>query len=125
MFGLGVPELLLILLVVLIFFGADKIPQLAKSLGKGMSEFRKAQQDLKDEITKEEEPTKVSPSDSKVSVSPYERECPSCHGTVPKESNFCPLCGKQMPNPPICSSCQRVFLPEEKFCPSCGQVRPS
>ncbi len=41
MFGtIGVPELLLILLIVIIFFGAGKLPQLGKGLGEGIKNFR-------------------------------------------------------------------------------------
>ncbi len=40
-FGLGVQELLLILLAVVFLFGAKKIPEIARGLGKGMSEFKK------------------------------------------------------------------------------------
>lgn len=124
MFGLGVPELLLILLVVLIFFGADKIPQLAKSLGKGMSEFRKAQQDIKEEFEKVDPNLDTASAEAKKGPTPYQTICAACHGTVPKESIFCPLCGQRMPSPPVCPNCQHVFLPEEKFCPDCGQPRP-
>jgi sec-independent protein translocase protein TatA len=54
MFGnLGTGEILLILLVILIFFGAKKIPELAQGLGKGIREFRKAARDVQDEIEKE------------------------------------------------------------------------
>lgn len=54
MFGnLGTGEILLILLVVLIFFGAKKIPELAQGLGKGIREFRKAARDVQDEIEKD------------------------------------------------------------------------
>lgn len=42
MFGLGGPELLLILAIVLLLFGATRIPKLAKGLGEGIKEFRKA-----------------------------------------------------------------------------------
>jgi sec-independent protein translocase protein TatA len=43
MFGdIGFPEIILILVVVLIIFGAGKLPEIGKSLGKGISEFRKA-----------------------------------------------------------------------------------
>ena len=46
MFGnLGAGEIILILLVILILFGAKKIPELAKGLGKGMSEFKKGLKD--------------------------------------------------------------------------------
>jgi sec-independent protein translocase protein TatA len=50
--NLGVTELLLIFLVVLVFFGAKKIPELAQGLGKGIREFRKATRELED-TTKE------------------------------------------------------------------------
>ncbi len=42
MFGLGLPELLLILLAVLILFGGSKLPQLGKGLGESVRSFRKA-----------------------------------------------------------------------------------
>ena len=45
--GLGSAELLLILVVALIFFGPRKLPQLARSMGKGLAEFRKASDDFK------------------------------------------------------------------------------
>ncbi len=50
---IGTPELILILLVILIFFGAKKIPELAQGLGKGVREFRKAAKDIQDEMEKE------------------------------------------------------------------------
>jgi len=48
--GLGGWEILLILMVLLIFFGAKKIPELAKGLGKGIKEFKNATNEIKDEI---------------------------------------------------------------------------
>jgi sec-independent protein translocase protein TatA len=51
MFGnLGAGEIILILLVILILFGAKKIPELAKGLGKGMSEFKKGLKEVENEI---------------------------------------------------------------------------
>jgi sec-independent protein translocase protein TatA len=52
MFGLGGQELLLILFVVLLFFGPSKLPELARGIGKGMREFKKAQADLENEFNK-------------------------------------------------------------------------
>jgi sec-independent protein translocase protein TatA len=56
MFGLGAQELLLILLVILLLFGAKRIPEIARGLGKGMSEFKKAMHETQNELTKSESP---------------------------------------------------------------------
>ncbi|HTP79597.1 MAG TPA: twin-arginine translocase TatA/TatE family subunit [Bacteroidota bacterium] len=54
MFGnVGGSELFLILLIILVFFGAKKLPELAKGLGQGIREFRKAARDVQDEVEKE------------------------------------------------------------------------
>jgi sec-independent protein translocase protein TatA len=52
--GIGAQELLLILLVLLLLFGAKKIPEIAKGLGKSVSEFKKGMRDIEDEIKKED-----------------------------------------------------------------------
>lgn len=44
-------EIFIILVVVLVLFGAKKIPEMAKGLGKGMREFRKATDDIKKELS--------------------------------------------------------------------------
>jgi sec-independent protein translocase protein TatA len=57
-FGLGGPELLLILAVVLLLFGAKKLPELAKGLGRSVKEFKKAS----NEIEEEEQAAKAAPA---------------------------------------------------------------
>ena len=52
MFGLGGGEIVLILFIILLLFGAKKLPELAKGLGKGINEFKKASKDIKDEVEK-------------------------------------------------------------------------
>ena len=57
MFGIGFQEMLIILVVVLIFFGPKRLPDLAKSLGKGIAEFKKASEEVRkgiEEAVKEE-----------------------------------------------------------------------
>ncbi len=51
MFGsLGATEILLIVLAILLLFGAKKIPELAKGIGKGMREFKKAVNDVQEDL---------------------------------------------------------------------------
>jgi len=47
MFGIGMPELIVIFVIALIFIGPKKLPDLARALGRGMAEFRKATSDIK------------------------------------------------------------------------------
>ena len=51
---LGYQELIIIFLIVLLLFGGSKIPDLARGLGKGFREFKKAKDNIRDEIEKEE-----------------------------------------------------------------------
>ncbi|MBU2444870.1 MAG: twin-arginine translocase TatA/TatE family subunit [Bacteroidetes bacterium] len=64
MFGnIGAPEIILILLVVLVLFGAKKIPELAQGLGKGIREFKKSMKDIEEDINAEDK--KISSSENK------------------------------------------------------------
>ena len=53
MFGLGVPELIFIMVLALLIFGPKGLPEIGRTLGRGMSEFRKASNDLKRTINVE------------------------------------------------------------------------
>jgi Tat protein translocase TatB subunit len=55
MFGIGMPELLIIFVIALIFIGPNKLPDLARALGKGMAEFRKATSEIKANFDMEDE----------------------------------------------------------------------
>jgi sec-independent protein translocase protein TatA len=58
MFGIGIPELLIILVIVLIIFGAGKLPEIGNALGKGIKNFKKA--------TREPDEIDVTPDSKKI-----------------------------------------------------------
>ena len=57
MFGLGVPELILILILALIVFGPAKLPEVGSALGKTIREFKHSTKEVEEEITKTVEAT--------------------------------------------------------------------
>jgi Tat protein translocase TatB subunit len=59
MFGIGMPELILIAVVALIVLGPQKLPDLAKAMGKAMREFKKATSELKETLQIDEEVSEV------------------------------------------------------------------
>ena len=61
MFGLGVNELMIIFLIIIVLFGAKKLPELAGGLGKGIKEFKKATK----EAEEDEEPKKIDEKEEK------------------------------------------------------------
>ncbi len=65
LFNLGGTEIILILALVLILFGAKKLPELAKGLGQGIKEFKKATRDVTDEIQNSVNDNSYTPPPSK------------------------------------------------------------
>lgn len=53
MFGIGMPELIVIFIVALLVFGPKKLPELGKALGRGLAEFKRATEEIKNEISTE------------------------------------------------------------------------
>ena len=80
MFGIGMPELILILALALIVLGPKRLPEVARMLGKGLSEFRRATDDLKDELRRvdlESEPSSTKPKPADPSPTPASESSPS------------------------------------------------
>jgi sec-independent protein translocase protein TatA len=53
MFGLGIPELIVIFVIALVVFGPKKLPELGKSIGRAMAEFKKASEDFQESVRTE------------------------------------------------------------------------
>lgn len=53
MFGIGMPEILIILVLALIVMGPKKLPEMARSLGKGLAEFKRASSEMRSSIEEE------------------------------------------------------------------------
>ncbi len=81
MFGLGMPELLVVLVIALLVFGAGRLPEIGNSLGKAIRGFRESTE----RRDSEPEPPKVSA-----------RSCPQCGTAIAADARFCPSCGKKL-----------------------------
>lgn len=56
---IGMPEFVMIFVIILLLFGAKKLPELARGIGKSMGEFKKAKEEFEHEITRAETETRV------------------------------------------------------------------
>jgi len=74
MFGIGMPEMILILAVALIVIGPKKLPALARSLGKAMGEFKKATSDLKESMQIDTELKEVKSAFDDIGTSEPDKE---------------------------------------------------
>jgi sec-independent protein translocase protein TatA len=61
MFGLGSSEIILIAIVILVLFGAKKIPDMMQGLGRGIREFKKASKDIEEDVMR---PTEEHPKEN-------------------------------------------------------------
>jgi len=86
MFGLGMPELIIILIIAVLIFGASRLPELGSSLGKAIKGFREA--------SEKREPDDAESTDRVETGSPT--RCPQCGREIAAEAAFCSGCGKKL-----------------------------
>jgi sec-independent protein translocase protein TatA len=114
-FGLGAPELLIILAVVVIIFGGTKLADLGGSLGKGIKEFKKNVKDEDGDLPKEQaaRPPVIVASSVEARPATTESEsavvgslgttqaivCPNCSALNPMGSKHCNQCGANFAAP--------------------------
>jgi sec-independent protein translocase protein TatA len=83
--SLGGTEVVLILAVILILFGAKKIPELAKGMGQGIKEFKKATREVTDEIQNAQTETPAKPA-SPAPPAPSQADLPVSQSTPPPKA---------------------------------------
>ncbi|MGD9097289.1 MAG: twin-arginine translocase TatA/TatE family subunit [Desulfobacterales bacterium] len=111
MFGIGMPEMILILAIALIVIGPKKLPDLAKSLGRAMNEFKKATREIKESIDVGDDLKDVKKSfddlnaDIKTSVNPLNSVSPDTAARAEKASE--PKEGEEAPSEPQAPSATR------------------
>lgn len=89
MFGLGMPELLVILVIGLLVFGAGRLPEIGSSLGRAIKGFKEA--------SEKREPEPPEPKEAKAEVKGTAgKTCPDCGKTAQPDAVFCPGCGKKL-----------------------------
>ena len=85
MFGLGMPELVVILVIALLVFGAGRLPEIGSSLGKAIKGFKEA--------SDKHEP---EPGSKGEVPGPTPKACPQCGRDIAADAVFCPACGKKL-----------------------------
>jgi sec-independent protein translocase protein TatA len=101
-FGLGPMELVIILLVLVMLFGATRLADIGGSLGKGIKEFRKEVAADDDEIKPAEDASSAAPSASANGGGPEvvsAVKCPSCGALNAADAKFCSQCAAAIAAP--------------------------
>ena len=94
MFGIGIQELAIIFIVALLIFGPKRLPEFARSLGKGLAEFRRASSDLRQSFSLDVDSPTPPEAEEDPRTSPVEPERPAQTVDAP-ESGKQPTAGEE------------------------------
>lgn len=105
--GMGAPELIIILIIILIIFGPKNLPKLGKSLGKTVKNVREGMEEDDDKIeAKSTEATDAKVEDVKPEAATEEPAAAADSDADAGEPKFCPACGAKNPSTnAFCAKC--------------------
>lgn len=120
----GVPELLIILVVVLVVFGASRLADIGGSMGKAIKEFRR-------EVRDGDEAPAAPPTNGSKAAAVAEQPviagtatCGNCGTVNARGAKFCAECGTSLtaagPATPLCGKCGAENAAGARFCAECG-----
>ncbi|HUI09947.1 MAG TPA: twin-arginine translocase TatA/TatE family subunit [Bacteroidota bacterium] len=105
-------KILIVVLLIVVFFGAKKIPEIAQGLGKGIREFKKATREISGDDDSSAPVAEAPAGDT--------ANCFYCNARIAPGAKFCPSCGKSLVAP-TCARCNTVNALGNKFCRTCGE----
>jgi sec-independent protein translocase protein TatA len=111
---IGPWEIVILLLILVIIFGAGRLSQVGGALGKSVRDFRSAVRD--------DSAHHVAPA-ATVSVPPV--TCAACQAVNPSTNKFCSACGADLASPAIETATAPAAPAAETTCPSCATVNPA
>jgi Sec-independent protein translocase protein TatA len=121
--GISFEQVVLLLVLALILFGPERLPEIAEKIGKWVAQLRQASTDFTQQYQQVLNPALPPP--------PEEFYCLHCSQKMEQRSTFCPHCGQRQeedrplgehlePRPAFCPACARKLEGDSLFCPFCG-----
>ena len=114
MFGIQPIHIIIIIIVAFLLFGGSKLPELGRSAGKAISEFRKGAKEMTDSFREE-----INPAGTSQTIQPA--PAPAASNTTvsaPPQGSSAGRAGR------FCTQCGAPNAPEARFCGSCGTKLP-